>query len=40
MLDALEAGAVRVTLVEGRDTVQDLLARTGAAAEPLTWPGV
>lgn len=29
MLSALEAGAVRVTLVEGKDTIQDLLARTG-----------
>jgi predicted Zn-dependent protease len=29
ILDALEAGAVRVTLVDGKDTIQDLLARTG-----------
>jgi len=29
LLNALEPGAIRVTLVEGRDTVQDLLARTG-----------
>lgn len=40
ILNALEAGAVQVTLVEGKNTIQDLLARTGAAAEPLTWPGV
>jgi hypothetical protein len=40
MFNALEAGAVRVTLVEGKNTIQDLLARTGAAAEPVRWPGV
>ena len=32
-LTALEAGAIRITLVEGKHTVQDLLARTGAPLE-------